>query len=66
MMVERVRLKLVRMINCVTLHAYVVWLIVLGVRTMKNFIARYLPEEVIRILQTAYWAYRWFKILQQV
>lgn len=33
---------------------------------MKNFIARYLPEEVIRILQTAYWAYRLFKIFQQV
>jgi len=33
---------------------------------MKNFIARYLPEELIRILQTAYWACRLFKIIQQV
>jgi len=33
---------------------------------MKTFIARYLPEELIRALQTAYWSIRLFKVLQQL
>lgn len=33
---------------------------------MKTFIARYLPEELIRALQTVYWAMRLIKIVQQM
>ncbi|MDP9709842.1 UNVERIFIED_ORG: hypothetical protein J2X80_001919 [Pseudomonas fluorescens] len=32
---------------------------------MKNFIDRYLPEELIRALQAAYWSYRLVKVLLQ-
>lgn len=33
---------------------------------MKNFIGRYVPEEIIRILQTAYWSIRLLMIIPQV
>jgi hypothetical protein len=33
---------------------------------MKSFISRYLPEELIRALQTAYWSIRLIRILQQL
>lgn len=33
---------------------------------MKSFFNRYLPEELIRALQTAYWSIRLFRILQQL
>lgn len=33
---------------------------------MKKFIGRYLPEELIRALQAAYWSIRLIRILQQV
>lgn len=33
---------------------------------MKSFVSRYLPEELIRLLQTAYWVVRLFRIIQQV
>lgn len=32
---------------------------------MKNFVHRYLPEEVIRALQAAYWSVRLFRIIQE-
>lgn len=33
---------------------------------MQKFLARYLPEELIRILQTAYWSVRLIRIIQQL
>jgi hypothetical protein len=33
---------------------------------MNNFIERYLPEELIRFLQTAYWAIRLIRAIQQL
>ena len=33
---------------------------------MKNFINRFLPEELIRALQAAYWSIRLIRVLQQL
>lgn len=33
---------------------------------MKKFVRRYLPEEVIRALQAAYWSVRLFRIVQEL
>ncbi|CAH0296102.1 hypothetical protein SRABI130_04517 [Pseudomonas sp. Bi130] len=33
---------------------------------MIRFVSRYIPEELIRLLQTAYWTIRLFRIIQQV
>lgn len=33
---------------------------------MKNLVHRYLPEEVIRALQAAYWSVRLFRIVQEL
>lgn len=33
---------------------------------MKKIIDRFLPEEVIRALQAAYWSVRLFRIIQEI
>jgi len=33
---------------------------------MKTFIARYLPEELIRLLQAAYWSILLVQVIHQV
>lgn len=32
---------------------------------IKTFVQRFLPEELIRILQTAYWSVRFYRALQE-
>ena len=33
---------------------------------MIRFVSRYIPEELIRLLQTAYWSIRLYRIYQQI
>jgi hypothetical protein len=33
---------------------------------MKTFIDRYFPEELIRLIQTAYWTIRLVRVIQQL
>ena len=33
---------------------------------MKTIIARYLPEEVIRALQTVYWTVRLYRLIHEL
>lgn len=33
---------------------------------MKTVIQKLFPEEIIRLLQTAYWVVRLFRIIQQI
>jgi len=40
--------------------------LILGVINMHRLIARFVPEELIRLLQTAYWSIRLYRIYQQL